>query len=689
MSRPAYPATRRDDVVDTLHGVAVPDPYRWLEDASRDDVRAWVDAQDAFARRHLDALPGRDALVQRLRELFYYDALGAPAHRKGRYFWSRKHADKEKTVVYWRQGEQGEAKVLFDPNAWSADGSVSLGGYWPSWDGKVVAYNVKANNADEAVMRLVDVASGAALPDELPGTKYGAASWTPDGKGFYYVWVPPVGGAVTVPNRPGFAELRYHALGTDPARDPVIRGATGNPQTFLGGYVSKDGRWLISSVQHGWNRSDVAFRDLRAKQPGGWTTLVEGEEANFEVEVWKDRFYVLTNLGAPRYRVMVVDPRKPARAQWKELVPQDPEATISGMSVVGGHLVVTYLRKATSELEVRTLAGAVVRKVALPGAGTTGGISGLPDEDTGYFGFTSFTQPSTIFQTSIATGKVTEFARVELPIDTSRFVTEQVTYPSKDGTPVSMFIVHRKDVVPGAAHPTVLYGYGGFNVSLTPEFSSSRMVWLERGGVWAIPNLRGGGEYGEQWHQDGMLLKKQNVFDDYLAAARWLIDNGWTSPDKLAVYGGSNGGLLVGAAMTQAPELFDAVVCAVPLLDMVRYHLFGSGRTWIPEYGSAEDATQFAALHAYSPYHRVVEGTRYPALLMLAADSDDRVDPLHARKFTAAIQHATGAAAPALMRVERNAGHGGADLVKQTIDKTADMFLFLEGEFADPRDGAR
>jgi len=675
VSKP-YPPTRRDDIVEIIHGERVADPYRWLEDVAAPEVKAWMKQQDAFARAHLAALPGREPMLARLRELFYYDALGAPVHRRGRWFWTRKHSDREKNVVYWKEGERGDERVLFDPNRWSEDGSIGLGGWWPSWDGTLAAYNIKANNADESVMHVLEVATGRELADVIPGTKYSGASWLPDGSGFYYTWVPPVGGEVTVPNRPGFAELRFHRIGDDPALDPVVRGATGDPQTFLGGGVSRDGRWLLAAVQHGWNSSDWYVRDLASD--GGWTTLVEGVDANFDVHVWQDRFYVTTNLGAPRYRVFRVDPAHLEREAWQEIVPEDAAATITGVDLVGGHLVISWLRKATSELEVRTLDGAPVRMIELPGKGTTSGMSGLPDEDAGYFTYTSFTEPGIVFRTSIASGAVEEWSRVALPIDTSPYVTEQVTYPSKDGTPITMFLLHRRDVTPDGSRPTILYGYGGFNVSLTPAFSSARMVWLERGGVYAIANLRGGGEYGEDWHRDGMLDRKQNVFDDFLAAARWLIEQRWTSPRHLAISGGSNGGLLVGAAMTQAPELFRAVVCAVPLLDMVRFHRFGSGATWVPEYGSPDDPEQFKTLYAYSPYHRVREGVAYPALLMLAADSDDRVDPMHARKFTAAVQHATASEAPVLLRIEENAGHGGADLVKQAIEQTADTFLFLE-----------
>ncbi len=678
-----YPATRREAIVDDIHGQKVADPYRWLEDADKPEVASWMDAQDAYARGQLAALPGRDRIAARLKEVFYYDAMGAPSHRKGRYFFTRKLATQEKSIVYWKKGKTGAETVLLDPNGWSADGSAGLSGWWPTRDGKLVAYNRNEHNSDEAVMHVLDVDTGKDLADVIPGTKYSGAAWTPDGKGFYYTWVPPVSDTVSIADRPGFAEVRYHAIGTDPAKDPVVRPATGDPQTFLGGWVSWDGRWLMASVQHGWNSTDVYFRDLKAKGAAAekWTTLVEGVPAVFDVTVWRDKFYVNTNDGAPRYKVYRVDPAHPERAQWKELIPERTDAVLEGVGIVGEHLALTYLRAASSELEVRGLDGKLTRKVALPAIGTTGGIGGNPDEDTGYFSFSSFTEPSVIYETSIKTGKVSEWSRVKLPIDTSALVTEQVKFPSKDGTELSMFLIHRKDAKRDGTNPVVLYGYGGFNVSLTPGFSSSRMVWLELGGMYAIPNLRGGGEYGEDWHKDGMLLKKQNVFDDYIASARYLIDQGWTSSEHLAIYGGSNGGLLVGAAMTQAPELYKAVVCGVPLLDMVRYHLFGSGKTWIPEYGSADDAAQFAALYAYSPYHRVVDGTRYPALLMMSSDHDDRVDPMHARKFTAAVQHASPSGAPpAWLRIEKNAGHGGADVVRQQVEQNADLYAFLAAQ---------
>lgn len=673
-----WPATKRQDIADTVHGVKVADPYRWLEDENSPDVQAWMKVQDDYARGELQKLPARGDYAARLKELLYYDAVGVPQHRKGRYFYSRKHSDKEKTVVYWKTGERGAEKVLFDPNTWSTDGTRGLGGWSPSPDGKYVAYQVKLNNSDEAETKIHEVATGKDLPDTIPGTKYSGASWTPDGKAFYYTWVPPVGGAVTVAERPGFAEVRLHKLGDDAAKDTVVHPATKNPATFIGGEISKDGHWLVVGIQHGWNSTDVYFKDAR-KPAAAWTPLVTGVAALFNVNVWRDKFYVMTNDGAPRYKVYQVDPKKPARAAWKEIVAEG-ESTLEGAAIVGDRLALTYLKHASTEIALHDLGGKLLRKVELPGIGTSSGLIGNEDEDTAYFGFTTFTDPSVIFKTSVRNGKSTEWARIKLPIDTSKMVTEQVFFPSKDGTKVSAFIVRPKDAKKDGKNPTILYGYGGFNVSLTPAFAASRAVWVERGGIWVVPNLRGGGEYGEEWHKAGMLLNKQNVFDDYIAAAEYLIKEGWTSTPHLGISGGSNGGLLVGAAMAQRPDLYRAVHCAVPLLDMLRFHLSGSGKTWVPEYGSAEDPAQFKAIHAYSPYRIAVDaGPRaYPALLMDSADHDDRVDPLHARKFAAAVQANQTADAPALLRIERNAGHGGADMVKQQVERGADQLAFFE-----------
>ncbi|HMG52610.1 MAG TPA: prolyl oligopeptidase family serine peptidase, partial [Kofleriaceae bacterium] len=576
-----YPASRRDNVVDQIHGVAVADPYRWLEDPSRPEVQDWMTAQDGYARSRLAKLPGRDALAARFAEVFYFDEIDPPRHRGNRYFFTRRHKDREKAIVHWKQGERGAEKILLDPNTWSSDGSAGLRGWWPSGDGRYVAFNRTEHNADEATMGVLEVATGKLLRDTIPGTKYGNASWAADNRGFYYVRLPPPSDQVSVADRPGLAELRYHALGSDPATDPLIHEATRNPQTFLGGGTSRDGHWLFAAIQHGTRSTDIYFKDLR-RHDKDWTVLVEGVAATFSAVDFRDTFYVLTNDGAPRYHVFAVDPRKPARAQWKEIIPQG-DATLESLGVLGGHLAVSYLRSAASEIEIHDLRGVLVHKVALPPLGNAGRMQGEPDEDDAYVSYTSFTEPHAVYKVSVARGSVAEWARVALPIDASKFTTEQVRYPSKDGTEITMFLVHRKDAVKDGKTPVYLTGYGGFNLPALPGFVSSRSswaahaVWLEHGGMVAVPNLRGGGEYGEDWHKAGMLLAKQNVFDDFIAAAEWLIENKVTSTKKLAIQGGSNGGLLVGACMTQRPDLFGAALPAVGVMDMLRFHKFTIG----------------------------------------------------------------------------------------------------------------
>lgn len=704
-----YPPAPRQDTVDEIHGVAVADPYRWLENPAGADVAAWVDAQDRLARTTLARQPRRDALAERFRQLHYLETVSAPHHRAGRYFYTRRHPDKEKAILYWKQGKDGAEQVLVDPNVLSKGRNITLRGWSVSWDGKKLAYKLSENNADEATLYVREIETGEdSKIDVISGAKYADASWTPDDEGFYYTWLPS-DPSIAVADRPGQSELRYHALGTDPAQDPLVFPATRDPRTFLRGDITRDGRWLVLVIQHGWHRTDVYVKDMQRKQraprkaPGqtetktkdetagmttaervafhaaqrGFVPLAAGLDAVFRVDWWKGRFFVHTNHEASNYRVLTVDPRRMAMARWREVVPES-DATLSHVQIIGNHLVLSYMRNAASEIEIRDLDGKLVRKLALPGIGSASGMLGNPDDDEAYFAFSSFTTPDQVYETSIRDGKTSLWAQLDVPVDTSNMVVEQVWYPSKDGTRISMFLIHRKDIARDGKNPVLLYGYGGFDISLTPSFSSLAAVWLEQGGIYAVTNLRGGGEYGKDWHRAGMLLDKQNVFDDFVAAAEHLIGEGYTSPDKLAIYGRSNGGLLVGAAMTQRPDLYRAVVCGVPLLDMVRYHLFGSGKTWIPEYGSAEDPAQFQALHAYSPYHRVAQGTAYPAMLMLAADGDDRVDPLHARKFTAAVQWAAaGQERPVIMRVERGAGHGGADRVAQTVEQYADLVAFL------------
>jgi prolyl oligopeptidase len=673
------PRAAREEVRDTLHGVTVTDPFRALEDATSPSTQRWLTSFDDFTRRQLVALPGRDALAARLTELSYVEWVSAPRRHGKRYFWSQQHRDKEKAVWYWREGRDGERKVLLDPNTWSADGSVALLGVFPSLDGRTVAYKVSANNKDEATLQVMDVASGTvSTVDTIAGAKYAAPSWEPKGTGFYYTRLP-VDPSIPIDRLPGEAAIYFHELGKEPSQDALVREKTGDPKTFLGAEVSRDGRYLVVSVHHGWTSTDLHYRDLRKHRE--FQPLVVGVKAHFEEVVHGGKFYIRTDHGAARYRVLVVDPAKDrGLASWKELVPEEPKAVLESVSVVGGRLALKYLENASSRLAVHGLDGKPLWRVETPSIGTLSPLVGNPEEDEAYYAYESFLEPRNVFETSVSKGGRKPFFEVKVPVDPSPFLVEQVVYPSKDGTPVTMFIVRRRDMKKDGSTPFLLNGYGGFNIAKVPAFSATLFAWLERGGAFALPNLRGGGEYGEDWHRAGMLDKKQNVFDDFIAAAEWLEANGYTSRTRLAISGGSNGGLLVGAAMTQRPELFRAVVCSVPLLDMVRYHRFGSGRTWISEYGSAEDSAQFQALFAYSPYHRVTRGVAYPSLLMMTADSDDRVDPLHARKFAAAILDAKGNDARVLVRVERNAGHAGGDMVKKNVERATDLYAFLFDE---------
>ncbi len=671
------PLARRQKVVDVLHGVQVHDPYRWLENEKSKEVQAWLKRMDRYARGKLTKLPGHGRLTKRLAELGYVEWTSAPLRRGKRYFYAKRHKDKEKVVHYWRQGLGGKQKVLLDPNTMSTDGSVSVKGLSVDFQGRRLAYKISRNNADESVLQVMDIRTGkVSKVDSIPGVKYAHPSWTPKGDGFYYTRLP-MDKTIPTKDRPGYAEVYFHRVGTSYKKDKLVHAKTGDPKTFIFPYVSRDGRYLFISIEHGWKRTDLYMKDLRRGRRAKFVKLTSDKEALYQAYVWKGWIYLFTNEGAPRYRLLRIHPRKLDRRHWKEIVPQQKNAVLKSFAIRGGRLSLQYMRNASTELRIATLKGKVLRKVTFPGIGTASQLMGNPEDDTAYYSFSSFIRPSTVYRTSLKKGGRTVYFQVKLPIDPTPYAVKQVFYASKDGTKVSMFILYSKTMRLDGKTPTLLYGYGGFNVNILPRFRSSYFVWLEQGGAVAIPNLRGGGEYGEDWHRGGMLLKKQNTFDDFIYAAKYLIKHRYTSSAKLAIRGGSNGGLLVGALMTQQPDLVRVVACHVPLLDMVRYHKFGSGMTWIGEYGSAADPTQFKAIHAYSPYHHVRKGTRYPALLMLSADSDDRVDPMHARKFVAAIRWANTSTLPVLLRVEEKSGHGGGDMIKKSVARTADEYAFL------------
>jgi prolyl oligopeptidase len=607
--------------------------------------------------------------------------MSAP-HRFGqRWFFGRRDAEKEKSAVFYRQGKDGRDRVVLDPNTWSTDGSVALGVWTVSWDGQRIAYGVKGNNSDEATLYVMDVASGKKSEvDVIDGAKYGVPSWTPSGDGFYYTWIPPKESVKTA-DRPGYAEVRFHKLGTDPKKDETVHERTGDPKTFLDVALSRDGRWLVVTTEHGWSRTDVELMDLRAKKRA-FMPIAVGRDAVYNVRIDNSRLFLHTNDGAPRYRVYGVDAAHPERDKWVEIIAERPDATLERVSIVGHRLALSYLKDVVSQLEMHDEDGKLVRKEELPAIGSVAGVAGREDDDIAYYSFQSFTYPNEIFETNVKTGKTSSWYKLKVPALPSKYGAEQLFATSKDGTRVPFFVVRAKDAPKDGQTPTILFGYGGFQIAETPSFSPAVFPWLERGGAWVVANLRGGSEYGEAWHRAGMRREKQNVFDDYIAVAEELTRQGITNPRKLAALGRSNGGLLVGAALTERPDLFRVVLCGVPLLDMVRYHLFGSGKTWIEEYGSSDDADDFKAILGYSPYQHLVDGMKYPATLVQSADSDDRVDPMHARKFTAALQHASSGG-PVLLRVEKNSGHGGADLVKSTIEKLTDQFAFALDQMKD------
>jgi prolyl oligopeptidase len=668
------PVTRTEEVVDELFGVKVADPYRWLEDGSSAEARTWVEAQNAHTRGLLDARPGRDATRARLAQLLSIGTLTAPTPKGGRYFYTRREGEQNQPILYVRDSLKGKDRVLVDPNTLSADGTAAIDWWYPSEDGALLAYGVSLGGDEKSTLRVLDVKTGKPLDDVIPHTRYCSLGWLPDKSGFYYTRYP-VPGEVPAGQENYNRHVFFHRLGGDWTKDAKIFGETRKPEEIIEFGVSPDGRSMVVWVLEGWSRSDLYVKDLKT-EGSPFVPVAEKIDALFQGEVIDGTLYLLTNWEAPRYRLFAVDPKKPERAAWKPLIPQT-DAVLSAAHVVGGQILALYLKDAASRLSVYSAGGKKVRDIALPALGTIEKVDGRHDGQEAFFGFSSYTVPPSVYRYDVKTGATTLWEQVKTDLDLSGLDVNQIFYRSKDGTRVPMFMVHRKGLRLDGSNPTVLYGYGGFNISLTPAFSRALVLWLERGGIYAVANLRGGGEYGEDWHRAGMLERKQNVFDDFIAAASWLVDQKYTRPDRLAIYGGSNGGLLVGAALTQRPDLFRAVVCAVPLLDMLRYQNFQIAKLWVPEYGSAANEAQFRVLRAYSPYHNVKDGTAYPAVLFETAESDSRVDPMHARKMAARLQKATSSKQPVLLRIETKAGHGIGKPLTKVIDEAADTWTFL------------
>jgi prolyl oligopeptidase len=675
--------TRREAIVEELHGVPVPDPYRWLEDGESPEVRAWSAAQTARAERLLAARPGFDALRARLLALLSVGTVEPPIVVGGtlpRYFYRRQAVREDQPVLYVR-GPDGAERALLDPNGWSRDGTVALDWWTPSWDARFVAYGVSEGGSEDSTLHVLDVATGQELgPTEvIPHTRYASAAWLPGGSGFFYARYPAKG-QVPAGEELYHRRVYFHRLGEDPAADPVVFGADRPLADFPAVDVAPGGRWLVGSVSRGSSYREAWLRDGEAGPDAPWVPLaVPSGAAVYEVLAGDDALLVRTNEGAPTFALYRVDPKHPARRHWQLVLPPGPEV-LAFAAAVGGEVLAVYLAGACARVRRFTRAGALVAEIPLPTLGTVRGITGQREGREAFFDFTAFAVPARVYRLDLDTGGLDVWADVGPPIDPDAFEVHQERAVSRDGTLIPYFLTHRRGLPRDGAAPTMITGYGGFSHSATPAWSGSRYAFLERGGVVATANLRGGGEYGEPWHRAGMLDQKQNVFDDVVAVAEHLVETRVTSPSRLAILGGSNGGLLVGAAITQRPDLFRAAVAQVPLLDMLRYHRFLMAQLWIAEYGSADDPTHFRWLSAYSPYHHVRDGTAYPAVLLATAEGDTRVDPLHARKMAARLEHARrpgSADHPVLLRIEDRAGHGAGKPISKRIDEAAYVYGFL------------
>jgi prolyl oligopeptidase len=660
------PETRRDDVREVMHGIELVDPYHWLEDADSPETRAWIAAQNDYTHSLLDALPVRDHLHNRLREMLIHDSIGAPVQRKGDYFFLKRSAEQDLWSVYRRTGIGGHDELLIDPHLMSIDRSVSIGAIAPSEDGGLLAYSIRRGGEDETELRVLDVSKRHDLPDHLPRGLYQSISWKKDGSGFYY----------SLGRRGLGRRIYFHALGTAAESDPEIFGTGYQSENGIFPEASADGNYLLAIVTWGWLKIELHLQDLREKN-APFVPLIAGIDAKFYPQFAGDYLIVQTDWEASNGRILRIDLREPVREKWREIVPEAADA-IRSFAVIGNKVFVNYLHNATARIASFSLDGEPIGQAPLPADGTAG-IYGRHGRDEGILYFGSYTTPYSIYRYNSSTGKSDLWYRDAVPFDSENFEMRQVWYSSKDGTRVPMFIVHREGLALDGNRPTVLYGYGGFSASLTPEFNYGAAWWIEQGGVYAVPNLRGGGEFGEAWHRAGMLEKKQNVFDDFIAAAEWLIANRYTNPDKLAISGGSNGGLLVGAVMTQRPDLMRAVYCWHPDLDMVRFHNYTKNNNppALFEYGNPADPAQFKFIYAYSPYEHVKPGTKYPAMLLTSGDADTRVPPAQARKMTARMQAATASSLPILLYYDTNAGHAGFKPISKVLEDLCIEWSFL------------
>jgi prolyl oligopeptidase len=672
-----YPITRKSDQVDNYHGIQVADPYRWLEDPDSEDTKAWVEAQNKVTFGYLKEISAREKIQQRLTKLWDYERYGIPFKEGNSYFYFKNNGLQNQSVLYTLKSLDGEPKVLLDPNKLSEDGTVALSGLSISEDGKLLAYGLSTSGSDWQEWKVRDVETGKDLKDHIKWIKFSGASWTHDSKGFFYSRYDEPNQKSQLEDVNYYQKLFYHRLSTPQSEDILIYQRPDQKEWGFSGGVSEDGRYLIISVWLGTDPKNLLFYKDLTNPNSEVVELINKFDADYSfVDNDGSVFYVRTDLDAPRRRLIAIDVKNPAKENWREIIPQATE-TLDGVGILNNQFVADYLKDARSQVKIFGLNGDFLREVELPGIGSAGGFGGKRHDTETFYSFTSFTIPGAIYRYDMVTGKSTLFRQPKVDFNPINYETKQVFYESKDGTQIPMFITHKKGIKLDGNNPVYLYAYGGFGVPLTPSFSVSLLVWMEMGGVYAMPNIRGGGEYGEEWHQAGMKSKKQNVFDDFIAAGEWLIKNGYTKSEKLAISGGSNGGLLVGACMVQRPDLFGAALPAVGVMDMLRFHKFTIGWAWTSEYGSPDDAEDFKVLHAYSPLHNLKKGTAYPATLITTADHDDRVVPAHSFKFAAALQAAHDGDAPVLIRIETKAGHGAGKPTAKIIEESADRWAFL------------
>ncbi len=675
MTKINYPPAQRTDHVDVLHGVGVPDPYRWLEELDSEQTQHWIAAQNRLTFDYLERIPARQRITQRMTELWNFEKLSPPFKRGGRYFFTRNDGLQNQDVLYWMAAPDAEPQTLLDPNQLSEDGTVALTGSAVSKDGKLLAYGLSAAGSDWQEWRVREVETGRDLADHLQWVKFSSASWTSDGKGFFYSRydAPAEGTAYKGANY--YHKLYYHRLGAPQAADELIYERPDQKEWGFEGIVTDDGRYLIIYVWKGTHReNNIFYQDLA---DGRIVELLRDFDAAYQF-IGNDGpvFYFQTDLEAPLGRVVAIDVAQPDRAHWQTIIPESTDA-LQSVHLVGEQFIAVYLHDAHSRVQVFDKSGLAVRQVGLPSIGSVEGFDGSPDDPETFFLFTSFTTPGTVYRYDAETGKSAIFRQPQVGFDPADYVTHQVFYPSQDGTRVPMFISHKKGLEIDGNTPTFLYGYGGFNIPQPPVFSVPNLVWMEMGGIFALANLRGGGEFGKAWHVAGMKQNKQNVFDDFIAAAEWLIANGYTRTPKLAIGGRSNGGLLIGACMTQRPDLFGACLPVVGVLDMLRFHQFTIGWAWVSDYGSPDDPEEFKSLWAYSPYHNVKPGVAYPPTLIATGDYDDRVFPAHSFKFAAALQAAQSGVAPTLIRIDTKTGHGVGKPTSKLIEEMADRWTFL------------